>query len=367
MNKSICFVASARDYHAVDWYRCVKAICSNRHVFVATDSIEGEGVQKIVGNSDDVRVLFNVDSYLFNNLSEMGNIWRNIVKLIAVPVLAVKLRMLSKKEDPIFHAHSMYYIFLCWFARIKFIATPMGSDVLVRPNNSMFYRVFVTLSLKSAVAVTVDSVALQEKVKLLSGKDAYLVQNGIDCEATEYYRKSEGPRTKVISCRGVDPNYRILDLLKARNASSRTIYFDFIYPFYEQSYLNTVQRLLKSKDKDHGRVSKVSMYRLFAKASTVFSIPVSDSSPRSVYEAIFCGACVVVTPNKWIDALPCCMRRRIVVVDLKDDKWFKNALKKSQEISRLHFVPSPQAIQLFDELVSMKMVCEEFYGQRANV
>ena len=53
---------------------------------------------------------------------------KNISK--ATPVMKQYWEAKKKYPNSIFHAHSMYYIFLCWAARIKAIATPMGSDVL---------------------------------------------------------------------------------------------------------------------------------------------------------------------------------------------------------------------------------------------
>ena len=180
--KPICFVASARDYHAIDWYRSVKNLCRERRVFIATDLIESEGVEKLVNERDEVVHLFNLDRWLLDRQSKFANIWRNFVKLLTVPLVAYRLNQLSKNADSIFHAHSMYYIFLCWLAKVEFIATPMGSDVLVRPDNSKVYRLFTIYSLRAAAAITVDSSALQEKIRLLCGKDSCIIQNGIDAD-----------------------------------------------------------------------------------------------------------------------------------------------------------------------------------------
>lgn len=366
VRKPICFVASARDYHAIDWYRAVMNLCRDRRVFIATDLIKSEGVEKLVDERDEVFHLFNLDRWLLDRQSKFGNIWRNIVKILAVPLVAHRLNALSKRIDAIFHAHSMYYIFLCWFARVKYIATPMGSDVLVRPDNSRIYKLFTTYSLRNATAITVDSVALQEKVRELCGKESHIIQNGIDSNSTRVYRESAQKRLRVISIRGMDPNYRINELLQARNSSECLIGFDLIYPFHEKNYLDSVKKQLGAEDRDHGRVSKNIMYQMLGEAFAVFSIPISDSSPRSVYEAIFCGACVVVSYGKWIELLPPCMRARIVVVDIEDQDWFSDAICASLEICLTPFIPSREALELFDENEAMKMVCRKFYGEVFN-
>lgn len=361
--KPICFVASARDYHAIDWYRTVKNLCRDRRVFIATDLIESEGIERLVDERDEVVHLFDLDRWLFKRQSKFANNWRNIIKVIAVPLAAYRLNSLSKKVDAIFHAHSMYYIFLCWLARVEFIATPMGSDVLVRPDRSKVYRLFTIYSLRAAAAITVDSSALQEKVRLLCEKDSHIIQNGIDSNGTLIYREQRNNRTKVISIRGMDPNYRIFELVQARNSSSYPALFDFIYPFHEENYLDSIKKLLNAEDRDHGRVSKEVMYQMLGKSFAVFSIPISDSSPRSVYEAIFCGAIVVVSYSKWVELLPRCMRSRVIVVDIKQQNWFEDALQASQRICSIPFNPSREALELFDEIEAMKMVCRKFYGE----
>jgi hypothetical protein len=116
-------------------------------------------------------------------------------------------------------------------------------------------------------------------------------------------------------------------------------------------------------DRDHGRVDKREMYKLLGKAQVVFSIPISDSSPRSVYESIFCGACVVVTYGSWIEDLPSCMKSRIVVVDIEDDGWFDWALQESERICKIRYIPSKEAMNAYDEKEAMKVVCRRFYGE----
>lgn len=361
--KPICFVASARDYHAIDWYRAVKNLCRDRRVFIATDLIESEGVERVVNKRDDVVHLFDLDRWLLNSQSNFANVWRNLIKVLAVPLLTYRLSKLSRTTDAIFHAHSMYYIFLCWLSRVEFIATPMGSDVLVRPDNSKAYRLFTVYALRAAAAITVDSSALREKIFLICGKDSHLIQNGINTDGTQIYRDSQNKRTKVLSIRGMDSNYRIIELVQARNSAGHSARFDFIYPFHEENYLKRIRNILHADDRDHGRVDKKAMYRMLGEASVVFSVPVSDSSPRSVYEAIFCGACVVVSYGGWVDFLPACMRARVVVVDILEPNWFNDAFRAAQQICTTPYRPSRAALEMFDENKAMEIVCRKFYGE----
>ena len=83
----------------------------------------------------------------------------------------------------------MYYIFLCWLSRIKYIATPMGSDVLVRPKESNLYKFFTSKSLSNADKITVDSKSLFNEVLSLSNKKSIIIQNGIDTKELLKFNK----------------------------------------------------------------------------------------------------------------------------------------------------------------------------------
>ncbi len=362
----IYFIASARDYHAVDWLYAVKRINKDRKVLIISELIKGEDFKKIV-NDDDVYLICKLDKFLFNKQSSIGTIWRNFLKLLIVPLFIIKIRKLYNENlHSIFHAHSMYYIFICWLANIKFIATPMGSDVLVRPLHSILYKFFTIRALKKATVITVDSTNLYLKVKELSNRDSYVIQNGIDCFGTFKYRNSLNNRFRCISIRAIDFNYRIKDIILSRNLFLPLINLDFIYPYYENNYLSEIKALFNAGDCDYGKLEKDQMYGLFSNSCLVISIPISDSSPRTVYEAIFCGACVAVTYNAWIDSLPQCMKDRVIIIDIFDQNWLKNAWMFAINKSKTAFIPTTDAIQSFDQIESMKVMSEKFYSRCLN-
>ena len=86
---------------------------------------------------------------------------------------------------------------------------------------------------------------------------------------------------------------------------------------------------MKYSDKDLGRIEKkIDLYKILNSTILAISIPESDSSPRSVYEAIFCGCAIATTYNQWIKSLPKCMKNRIIIVDLDNQDWLKVALKR---------------------------------------
>lgn len=360
-NKMIVFLCGSRDYHAMDWYRSSLELLPNNNICILTDLIQSEGVKKLIIPTDNVYKLIIIDRLLFKKQSKLGNIWRNLIKLIVFPLQIVILKIFSfRYPEAIFHAHSMYYLFLAWAANINYIGTPQGSDVLVKPFKSKLYKFFSIKSLKSAKTITVDSINMRDRVKELSGKESIIIQNGIDIESIIKYKEeiksNKIKRVKNVSMRGITPLYRIQDIIKSRNNIDvdLNIPLTFIYPFSDNQYRNEVFKSLKSFDEDLGRVDRNKMYELFIQTKIAFSIPISDSSPRSVYEAIFCGSIVAITYNSYYDNLPLCMKSRIIIVDLHEKDWFKKAVDKAANLNNITFKPSIDALEIFDQKKSFK-------------
>lgn len=363
MSQHLVFLCGARDFHAMDWYKSAKELLTNKDVLILTDLIEGEGFNKLVNQNDKVFKLLILDNVLFKRQSKLGNVWRNMIKLLVFPIQVILVKRFSRKfPDAIFHAHSMYYLFLGWAAGIPYVGTPQGSDILIKPYSSKLYKYFTIKALKAAKGITVDSQAMNKKIIELTGLNAEIIQNGIDLESINsffgQYKTKSFAREHLLSMRGFTQLYRIDDILKARNSSKNyaDLPIHFIYPFYEEVYKAKIEGLLKKIDYDLGRVDRESMYRIMATSKLVFSIPISDSSPRSVYEAIFCGCAVAIVYHPYYDDLPDCMKSRIILINLNDKKWFDAAIEKANIIIRDSFSPSDEAINLFDQKMSFKKV-----------
>jgi hypothetical protein len=359
------FLGSGRCFHTLDWFRSCCELNNGQPVFV-TDNYGAEGFIPLLKTTDNVLELIVIDALLFKHSSTFGHRWRNFVKLMAIPFQIFKLRKILKKIDnPFVFAHSTYYAFLASFCNVRYAAFPQGSEVLVRPNKSQFYKLFLIRSIKYSTFVVVDSVAMASGLRRIANINPYIIQNGIAISEIKYDSRGE-KRDLVVSIRGFARNYRIVDILKARNLTAPNIVLNFCCPFVEETYRQEIQGLVDASDVIHGRLDRKQMYEMFKKASCVISIPSSDSSPRSVYEAIFCGAAVICTHASYIDTLPACMRQRIVLVNLSDSAWFSNALALALEISAEPFVPSPEALELFDQMSSMRK-CMEFAATAQNV
>lgn len=368
MSNHLIYLCGARDFHAMDWYKSAKETLPENDVFILTDLIEGEGFKRLITEKDTVFKLLILDKFLLKRQSNLANIWRNFIKLLVFPIQVFLIIKFSKKyPNAIYHAHSMYYLFLAWAAGIPYIGTPQGSDILIKPFSSGFYRYFSIKSLKSAKAITVDSNKMKEKVFELSGVKAHIIQNGIDIEAINTFLneiEETSLRSTLLSLRGFTQLYRINSILMARNASNKTaeLPITFIYPFYENEYMKDTLLLFHNDDKDLGRIDRIKMYELLFSTKLVFSIPISDSSPRSVYEAIFCGCAVAITHHSYYDVLPKCMKSRIVLVDLNKKDWLDNAIEQADKIISKPYSPSDEALNMFDQKRSFKIISELLFG-----
>lgn len=364
MSKQLVFLCGARDFHAMDWYRSAEEQTPKENVCILTDLIAAEGFTKLVGKNDIVHKLFIIDRFLFKNQSTIGNIWRNIIKFIVLPLQIGLLKKFHRKNpDSIYHAHSMYYIWLAAAANVPFIGTPQGSDILLKPFRSKIFHFFSKKSMKKAKYITVDSFVMQEKAYEISGVTPKIIQNGIDLKSIELFLTSKIlnlNRETILSIRGLTALYRIEEVVLSRNKIENEDKYPitFIYPFLEGEYKKKVFESISSLDIDLGRVTRDKMYELLFNAKLVISIPLSDSSPRSVYEAIFCGAPVAITHHQYYDSLPLCMKERIILIDIENENFIEEALRKAKEIRSIQFIPSSEALDLFDQRRSFKRILD---------
>jgi hypothetical protein len=360
MLSELIFLCSARDFHAMDWYRSARRKLPDCKIYIMTDSIEGEGYKKLINKSDRLLKLVIIDKLLCKKQSERCNKWRNIVKLLLLPIQVLLIRLYSIRinNNPIYYAHSMYYIWLAWLSGIRFVGTPQGSDILIKINKSKIYKFLSVRAMKSACAITVDSTSMKNIIYKLTAVNAEIVQNGIDIETIKSTINKNVKRDIILSIRGFTPLYRIKEIIEGRDKSKnyKDIDLTFIYPFYDENYKNKIKSALSKEDRDIGKVDRIKMYELMNRAKLAISIPFSDSSPRSVYEAIFCGCAVAITYNSYYEILPECMKERIVIVDIKDTYWFDKAMEFADLITQREFIPTSEALDLFDQLKSFEKI-----------
>lgn len=362
--KDIVFICGAKDFHAMDKFRTTSRAVENRRVLVLTDTIEGEEQDNLIVEGDIVHHLFIIDRFTFKTQSSFGNIWRNLLKIFFIPIQVYRLKKFYKQHpDFFYHAVPMYYMLLCFLAKVPFVGTPQGSEILVRPHRSSFYKKYAVKSLRAAKHIIVDSVNMQTKVKELSGVDAEIFKNGFNTRHAQSAAQPYNHRKRILSMRGMVPVYQIDKLLEARLSLSERISLTLVYPSCENDYKSKLNKFIDPTDQDLGKLSKDKLYPVMGETLLAISIPYSDSSPRSVYECIFAGACVAATYSPYIDELPECMRKRLFLVDLEDKEWLTKALFFAKETVKKNFIPSEEALKMCDEDLTIQEIIKKIYLQ----
>lgn len=357
----VAILGGARDYHAVDWYLAVKKANVCQVVFV-TDMFSCEGMDAVLPGNEKVERLFIVDRFLFKNGGRWANVWRNLFKLIVLPVQVVAIKGVARRYPGIlFHAHPMYYMLVCALAGVRFGGTPQGSELLIRAKKSRIYRLMAKFAMQKALFISVDSISMAEHVcQVQTMVKPVVVQNGVDIHAIQKVGKLR--RSIILSVRGMTELYRTKEILINRDRCFHDVPISFVYPFFDSQYLSEVKSLSSVKDVFYGRVDKLKLYQLLAESILVISIPYSDSSPRSVYEAIFAGAAVGITSNAFVDGLTECMRKRLILLDLDREDWLKHAFDLALNIVSTPYFPSQEAIDRFDADISILKFSKSYYS-----
>lgn len=351
-NKYFVFLCASRDFHAIDWLRSFEKNFPEFKYIIICDSINAEGEKSLINENDKIDKLFIIDKFLFKSKNKFANLFRNTLKIFLTPIQLIYLyKKLKKYKNPIIFANGAYFIFLASILKIKFVANPVGSEVLIRPFKSSLYKLFLYNSLKKASLITVDSYKMQSVLKDLFNLKSVVIQNGIDINKINDFKNSvnqkniNNVRNKYTSIRAFTPLYNIKNIISARNNSLyKNKKLDFIYPFFDLSYKNHCFKLLNSEDNDLGRLEDFDYFQQLYNSRIVFSIPSSDASPKSVYESIFLGCAVVVKNLEYLEMLPRTMRERILEVDIENQNWFNEAIEKSEIILKKDFIPDDDSI-----------------------
>jgi len=314
---NILFIGSSADWHVDLW---VQYFAERHSVFLFSDDEDYLSDQPF----KNVAVIKSAGYLgLFLNLIRSGShLLFQINKLISVRHFARHVdRVVKDKKIDIIHSHSLYYGYLGSFVKsdIPIVFTPMGSDVILHSQENKFYQHMAKAAFNKASIITGDSLLLQRKGYLVgaSKKRNYIIQNGVDSNI--FYPKSNQLKKKytvpddttlIFSPRAITPIYNIdviiysLGELKSTGYNFKCMFsFAFGDEYSKQLCIQSQKSGLENNIIWLGSLTYQEMAEHYNAADIVLSVPSSDSSPKSVYEAMFCGKPVIVTDLEWTNEL----------------------------------------------------------------
>lgn len=310
---NILYIASSSDFHIDLW---VKHFTKDNDVFLFSDKEDYLRDQAY----DDVKIFLS-EGYLgkvLNYIRSDRHMLFQLNKLISTKYFAAEVEEIIESYDiDIVHAHSLYYGYLASYIKsnVPIVFTPMGSDVIIHAQKNKIYNMMAKRAFKFADVITGDSLVKQKSGFKLGApkKRNYIVQNGVDSKVF-YPKKNDlkglynvaNDEILIFSPRAITPLYNIDVIIKSLSELIRKGYklkcmFSFAFgDKYEGQLKDLIKRLKIEKNIIWlGYLTYEAMADHYNASDIVVSIPSSDSSPKSVYEAMFCAKPIVVSDLEW--------------------------------------------------------------------
>ena len=310
---NILFISGSANWHVDLWVKHFTLhhkvyLFSDKENYLSDQPFDNVIIIKSEGYLGKVLNFFNIKSHFLFQLN----------KLVSARYFAARVDSVIQEFDiEIVHAHSLYYGFLASHIKsdVPIVFTPMGSDVIIHSQNSYTYKYMAKKAFSGADIVTGDSVLLQNRGYNVGARSEnnFIIQNGVD--SSIFFEKSnnlrkyygvENDEILIFSPRAITPLYNIdiiIDAVSKLIESGYKIKCMFSFAFGDEYSMQLKKQVQELGIVDHilwlGFLTYEDMSRHYNVADVVVSIPSSDSSPKSVYEAMFCKKPIVVTDLEW--------------------------------------------------------------------
>jgi|GEM_PF-72559 glycosyltransferase involved in cell wall biosynthesis len=217
-----------------------------------------------------------------------------------------------------------------------------GSDVILAPKKYPFLKLFYRKFWKYSDGIVQDSQVVMNKSKLFlpEGKSSEIIGIGIDTNLfNRFLRKGNvrekyhlGDRPVVFHSRSTKALYNVDIIIRSIPLVKKHIH-DVCYLLtgnYQSIDKKTKQFIIQEKLEDHlifcgylDHISQIKYY--YADSNVVLSVPSSDSSPFSVFEAMATGIPVITTNLTWFKNIfeP---GRHLITVPVRDVQSLSEAI-----------------------------------------
>jgi glycosyltransferase involved in cell wall biosynthesis len=354
----ILFIASKSDWHIDLW---VRYFTKSNNIYLFSDKEDYLKSQAF----KNVKI-FESEGYLggfLNLLKIKSHFFYQVNKLISAKFFANRIDFVIQKNDiDIIHAHSLYYGYLLSFIKsdIPVVFTPMGSDVIIHAQKNIIYKHMAKRIFKRADIVTGDSILLQKSGYKVGAKKEknFVIQNGVDSNI--FFPKTNNLKKKynisnkeilIFSPRAITPLYNIdiiIDAIYNLKNDGLNVKCMFSYAFGDEYFRKLKNQVKELKLENNiiwlGFLDYIQMAEHYNASDIIISVPSSDSSPKSVYEAMFCKKPIIITDLKWsyeILSDANCLKR----VNVRDSNHLTSALKDLIDNKELRMQMSTNALE----------------------
>lgn len=304
----ICYLARSKEEPFPRWYEYFIKKGHEVHLISGDDSHINLDIQLPEGiklhSLPEIRVGNPLFNFCFN--------------FIRLPVILHKLKKIIREVSPdIIHAHQITPFGL-WAALSDFhpfVITPIGSDVLLHARKHFVYGLITRYVLNKADLITGDSIVLEEAIEEFGGdhRKNHIIQNGVNFmvyhpEIDGSHIRTElnlGNKPVIFSPRSFTRLYNIDCIIKAipdvlHDYPDAIFLFSYILTDMKEEIKSLVYELnIQNSVRFLGMIKQKDMPFYYAAADICVSVPSSDSSPGSVYEAMACATPVILSDLPW--------------------------------------------------------------------
>ena len=252
----------------------------------------------------------------------LPNLYLNYIPFLKRIIYGWHIYKITKKSKldilHVVNALNSFYLF-CSQAK-KNILENEGSDVLKTPKNFPIIKAYYKLFFKYAHGIIQDSKLVQNAAIHLGAENNKrfnkVIEIGVDFNIFNFEVRKRLVRNKyninnspiVFHSRRLSKVYDIDTIIKSVPIVKKELKnVKYIFTGFESELKKSTLKLIRKYEIMNtiifcGRLNhdkEIKYY--YSDADVVVSVPVSDSSPFSVYEAIACGTPVIVSDLPWLD------------------------------------------------------------------
>jgi glycosyltransferase involved in cell wall biosynthesis len=289
----ICLLADGESIHTVRW-------CQQFHEF-------GHDVHLITFKNVKIP---NIHVHYIEgvDIHVSGGNWKVALKYL-------KVKQIIKSINPqVLHAlyATSYGLLGALSGFHPYIVTPLGSDVLISPKQSVIYRFILKYVFKSADIITSMAPHMKESMLELGSKNEKIkdIMFGINTDIFNKNKRSLSTTDFVIcSSRNFEPVYNIPHFLRSIAIIKGKIPHLKVNIIGDGSLKENLIQLSKELQIDdvvrfYGKVPQSEVVSILNQANVFVTVSLSDGNSLSLIEAMACGAYPVATDilanKQWI-------------------------------------------------------------------